>query len=537
MSRSRSRSIGEETLERQNGAQLRRLCAARAGPHPHPGESGRDAAHPARRQHRLGRLDRRHLCRRHAVRRQRQPSNAAILAGDFDTFDVARIEVLRGPQGTLYGTNALGGVLKFVTAVPSTDRFEARAQVGVEDTRYGEIGYFGNAMVNVPLGDTIAFRASGFYRDNRRLCRRPGARRRRNVNASDELWRPRVAAVHADRRAFDPAVRAGSRTSTPTRRRASSPIRRRCEPVDPVTGAPVGEANRTRYERIAEFNRLDYRLYAGTIDYDFGFANADLGHQLQRADSATSSATSARPSVPRPREPAVRARPRPARSAWRSTNDVEVEKFTQEVRLQSPDGDRFEWLVGGYYTDEETALLQEILPFTLATQELIPPATTVPLFFGPPFGGNVLTNFVTSSIIADYEEIAAFASATFKFNDRFDITAGGRYSHNEQIALTADHPARRGRAADRRIRRKACSPGRSRRASSSATTPRSMRASPRATGRAARTSSRRAPGRTSRPSSARTSLISYELGFRAADRGPHCSRSTARSIISTGTTS
>jgi iron complex outermembrane receptor protein len=48
----------------------------------------------------------------------------------------------------------------------------------------------------------------------------------------------------------------------------------------------------------------------------------------------------------------------------------------------------------------------------------------------------VISNFVTSSIFADYEEFAAFASATFKFNDRFDITAGGRYSHNEQTAIT-----------------------------------------------------------------------------------------------------
>jgi len=67
-------------------------------------------------------------------------SNAAILAGDFDTFDVARIEVLRGPQGTLYGANAMGGVLKFITALPSTNRLEARAQVGVESVRYGEMG-------------------------------------------------------------------------------------------------------------------------------------------------------------------------------------------------------------------------------------------------------------------------------------------------------------------------------------------------------------------------------------------------------------
>ncbi len=51
-------------------------------------------------------------------------ANAAILSGDFDTFDIARIEVLRGPQGTLYGASSLGGVIKYVPNDPSTDGFE-----------------------------------------------------------------------------------------------------------------------------------------------------------------------------------------------------------------------------------------------------------------------------------------------------------------------------------------------------------------------------------------------------------------------------
>src|SRR5678810_995455 len=67
-------------------------------------------------------------------------ANGAILTGDFDTFDVARVEVLRGPQGTLYGASSLGGVVKFVTALPSTSHLELRAQAGIEDTRFGEVG-------------------------------------------------------------------------------------------------------------------------------------------------------------------------------------------------------------------------------------------------------------------------------------------------------------------------------------------------------------------------------------------------------------
>src|SRR3954465_9068381 len=49
-------------------------------------------------------------------------TNAAHLAGDIDPFDIERIEVLRGPQGTLYGANSLGGLLKYVTAAPKLDR-------------------------------------------------------------------------------------------------------------------------------------------------------------------------------------------------------------------------------------------------------------------------------------------------------------------------------------------------------------------------------------------------------------------------------
>ncbi|MEO7410376.1 MAG: TonB-dependent receptor plug domain-containing protein, partial [Sphingomicrobium sp.] len=90
--------------------------------------------------------------------------NGAVLAGDFDTFDISRIEVLRGPQGTLYGANSLGGLLKFVTNAPDTKKVVARGRVSIEDTDGGEMSYRGHAVVNLPLSDTVAFRASGTYR-------------------------------------------------------------------------------------------------------------------------------------------------------------------------------------------------------------------------------------------------------------------------------------------------------------------------------------------------------------------------------------
>ena len=77
--------------------------------------------------------------------------NGGVLAGDFDVFDVARIEVLRGPQGTLYGASSLGGLMKFVTNEPNTTRVEARGRVSLEDTKGGDLGYRAQAVVNVPL--------------------------------------------------------------------------------------------------------------------------------------------------------------------------------------------------------------------------------------------------------------------------------------------------------------------------------------------------------------------------------------------------
>ena len=79
----------------------------------------------------------------------------------FETefFDLERIEVLRGPQGTLFGRNATSGVVNVITAKPKLGTFEAAAE--------GEYGNYnsikGKAMVNIPLGDTMGLRVAGIY--------------------------------------------------------------------------------------------------------------------------------------------------------------------------------------------------------------------------------------------------------------------------------------------------------------------------------------------------------------------------------------
>jgi len=85
---------------------------------------------------------------------------------DLKLWDVERIEVLKGPQGTLYGQGSMGGTLRVISKRPVTDKFEAAAQTTFSDTRYGGFNFGINGMVNVPIiKDTLAIRAAVYYRD------------------------------------------------------------------------------------------------------------------------------------------------------------------------------------------------------------------------------------------------------------------------------------------------------------------------------------------------------------------------------------
>jgi iron complex outermembrane recepter protein len=85
---------------------------------------------------------------------------------DPDLYDVERVEVLRGPQGTLYGSGSMGGTIKVITNQPKLGLFEGSVQGTVSDTDGGGGNYSGNLMLNVPLGEVFSARIvlSDLYR-------------------------------------------------------------------------------------------------------------------------------------------------------------------------------------------------------------------------------------------------------------------------------------------------------------------------------------------------------------------------------------
>src|SRR5579862_9449756 len=84
-------------------------------------------------------------------------------APDIDFFDIDRIEVLRGPQGTLYGSSSMGGALRVLTAQPDPKALALNAEAGGSSVDHGGAGYFGKSAVNLPLSSDAAIRVVGAY--------------------------------------------------------------------------------------------------------------------------------------------------------------------------------------------------------------------------------------------------------------------------------------------------------------------------------------------------------------------------------------
>ena len=347
--------------------------------------------------------------------------NGAILAGDFDTFDINRIEVLRGPQGTLYGASSLGGVLRFVTNAPSTSGFEARARAGIESVKDGDLGYSGNAMVNVPLGQTVAFRASATYRKDAGFIDSIG------TSGTDLVGNVLTSDVHKN---INDAISYGGRASLLFKPSDAVSVRLSAiaqdikadeasiVEADPITLKPLHGLSQSEF--VPQFTNTRYRVYNATGVFDLGFADltssTSYATQKQHSRSDLTFALSGLLALPQ----AFGGFGLPPNEFF-EPQDTNNKKFTEELRL-SGQTQLVDWLVGGFYTHEKGLIHQEFVA--------VEPGTLIPI--DPiPFLGTILG---VADVNSKYKEIAGFANATIHFAPQFDLDVGGRYSHNKQSA-------------------------------------------------------------------------------------------------------
>ncbi|MEO8926980.1 MAG: TonB-dependent receptor [Caulobacteraceae bacterium] len=323
--------------------------------------------------------------------------DASQYAADFDTFDVQRIEVLRGPQGTLYGANSEGGLIKFVTNAPDPSALAGALEVGGQDVSHGQTTGSVDGMANIPIGPKAAFRISGFYQDLPGWVSDP-LTGQKDVNRGSK-WGGRASFLLRPSDNFSIRLTASAQD-----------IRNRGTPevdVDPVTLAPIhGDLAQERF--INEPSRYAYQNYDAAVNWNFGWANLLSVTSWGKIDTLARTDETA---LLGPLLSAVFGMPLGAYLDQRVNDD----KFTQEVRLTSPAGRRLEWQLGGFYTHERGLIDQAIPAFDLPS--------------GAPSG---LPAIETASIASTYEEIAGFASADYHFTPTVDVQVGGRYSHNNQ---------------------------------------------------------------------------------------------------------
>jgi iron complex outermembrane receptor protein len=89
----------------------------------------------------------------------------SLFTPDIDLFDMNRVEVLRGPQGTLYGSGSLSGTVRYITNQPDDDVVSSAVEVNLNSIDNGGSGGYAKAMFNSPMGDNAAGRIAAWYKD------------------------------------------------------------------------------------------------------------------------------------------------------------------------------------------------------------------------------------------------------------------------------------------------------------------------------------------------------------------------------------
>lgn len=320
-------------------------------------------------------------------------AGASGLSLDMGLLDLDHIEILRGPQGTLYGAGAMGGLLKYVTREPDTDEFSGLAGVGGSYTSHGGFNNTVNAMLNVPLKqDVAAVRISAFNNHDAGYVDAIGADPHKGVEKGDETG-ARASLMLTPTR--DLTLRFTATTQNINRTGNDY--------VDyGMNGQPL-YGDLTRDLSAAEPFHQNIQLYSAGLEYDFHWArfNSITAYQRVETDSNLDGSSVYVPLF--------------AASGFQF-NSVDVpfslstNKFTQEFRLTSEGHHRLEWLGGLLFTHESSMNDSGIVGITSTG--------TIPLEeFGIP---------------SSFKEYAAYGSATFHATSRLDLTTGMRIAHNNQ---------------------------------------------------------------------------------------------------------
>ncbi len=351
----------------------------------------------------------------------------SLFTPDIDLFDMNRVEVLRGPQGTLFGSGSLSGTVRYISNQPQLGVSESFGEFGLNSISDGDIGGSAKVALNTPIGDTGAMRIVAYYNAIGGFIDavQPDLSVNRDVNSGD---------------------RAGVRWSF------------RFEPNERLTVTPrviYQEVNTDGWNRIDDYNILanpftttrpavnlgerqqftqfeepfsdEFLLADLNIEYDFGdvtltsitsYTDRDV---LVVRDGTALTASITGGSIGLPESAYTIDAP--------LDDGTTAQVLTQELRLTGAK-DRVDWAAGIFFSNTQRDYNQSLLVGGFETATGIPTAGT----FGA--GRDVL---FFSDLTYDLDQLAVFGEVTYAVNDRFDITGGLRwYDYDESRVQTFD---------------------------------------------------------------------------------------------------
>jgi outer membrane receptor protein involved in Fe transport len=299
-------------------------------------------------------------------------------------YDIERVEFLRGPQGTLFGSGSLSGALRILTKRPDLAHYDASALVDFGHTSDGGgLRQRYNAMVNIPLvTDKLGLRVVGFHRDEEGYIDNVGMGIKNANSLKDSggrailLWKP------TDK--FSIRLLTSYEDSDP--QDAS------------LTNLSLGE--RKRYSTRSDLYTSKMQIYNATIDYDIDGADLISSSTYSIADgffSVDLAGTFAR-TIP-----------------FYLHDEYQTKTFVQEARLVSDEGGRFDWVVGGFYLHRDLDLVgvQQSAPEFLGARGItgLPADATF-----NSFGSDTRTY-----------ELAGFGELTYRLTDKLSVIGGLRH--------------------------------------------------------------------------------------------------------------
>jgi iron complex outermembrane receptor protein len=316
---------------------------------------------------------------------------------DLDPSELDHVEVLRGPQGTLYGASSMGGLLKFVTRDPSTEAWSGSVQVGGDDVYNGaQAGYSARASGNIPISDTLAIRASAFtrqdpgYIDNPRLGFD-------GVNQQD-VSGGRFAALWHPSDAFTAKVSALVQT---THGYGSSFIQ---------IGPNLGDLQQDLFPGSGGYDKQSQAYSLTLIGKVGGITITSLtGYNINNVKDSD--------------DVSVNLGPLSAFAFGPTNNGAVVydefdeNKLSEELRLSASLGQQLDWVLGGYFTRERTYGRQTVYGGAFDTGSI----------------AGLLLDLGSENLNKEY---AGFANLTYHFTDRFDVQLGGRESELREGQLS-----------------------------------------------------------------------------------------------------